>query len=75
MDTILAVSPHPDDAILSYGGRLAELAAAGHAVIVYNVFTGTPAPPYSRPAQSYHRLCGRPPMTPCCCGCRRTGRR
>ncbi len=55
MAVILAVSPHLDDAVLSYGGRLAGLAAAGHRVIVYTVFAGVPAPPYSTVAAHFHR--------------------
>jgi LmbE family N-acetylglucosaminyl deacetylase len=53
---ILAVSPHPDDAILSYGGRLAQFAARGNRVIVYTVFTGAPSPPYSPAAARLHEL-------------------
>jgi LmbE family N-acetylglucosaminyl deacetylase len=58
MRTILAVSPHLDDAVLSYGGRLAEFARSGHPVIVYTVFAGVPQPPYSDVADHYHRLWG-----------------
>jgi LmbE family N-acetylglucosaminyl deacetylase len=61
--TILAISPHLDDAVLSYGGRLALLAATGHQVIVYTVFAGTPSPPYSPAATAYHeqwKLTGDP---------------
>jgi LmbE family N-acetylglucosaminyl deacetylase len=53
---VLAVSPHPDDAILSYGGCLAQFAARGSRVIVYTVFTGSPSPPYSPAAARLHKL-------------------
>jgi LmbE family N-acetylglucosaminyl deacetylase len=51
---LLAISPHLDDAVLSYGGRLAELSGAGHEVVVYTVFAGTPTPPYSPAALGFH---------------------
>ncbi|HEY7430249.1 MAG TPA: PIG-L family deacetylase [Streptosporangiaceae bacterium] len=56
MTTVLAVSPHLDDAVLSYGGRLAYLAAGGTRVLIYTVFTGTPDPPYSPSAVKLHEL-------------------
>lgn len=56
MTTVLAVSPHPDDAVLSFGGRLAQLAAGGTEVIIYTVFAGTPDPPYSPSAVKLHEL-------------------
>ncbi len=37
--TVLAVSPHLDDAAFSAGGTMAALAAAGHRVVVATVFT------------------------------------
>ena len=37
--TILAVSPHLDDAVFSAGGALATAVAAGHAVAVVTVYT------------------------------------
>ena len=37
--TVLAVSPHLDDAVFSAGGALATAAAAGHTVVVATVFT------------------------------------
>lgn len=54
MAKLLAVSPHLDDAALSYGGRLADLATAGHDVVVYTVFAGSPEPPYSPAAVGFH---------------------
>jgi LmbE family N-acetylglucosaminyl deacetylase len=53
---LLAISPHLDDAVLSYGGQLAQLAAVGHQVTVYTVFAGTPDPPYSPLAAYFHEL-------------------
>lgn len=52
--TILVVSPHLDDAVLSYGGQLAQLASAGEHVVVYTVFAGSPTPPYSPVATKFH---------------------
>jgi LmbE family N-acetylglucosaminyl deacetylase len=56
--TILAVSPHLDDAVLSYGGRLAQLCARGDRVVIYTVFAGLPDPEYSLVARWCHRLWG-----------------
>jgi LmbE family N-acetylglucosaminyl deacetylase len=53
---VLAVSPHLDDAVLSYGGQLASQSDAGHHVVVFTVFAGTPSPPYSPVALTYHSL-------------------
>lgn len=41
MTTVLAVSPHLDDAVFSAGGALALLAAGGASVVVATVFTAT----------------------------------
>jgi LmbE family N-acetylglucosaminyl deacetylase len=60
MATILAVSPHLDDAVLSYGGQLAQLCTRGDRVIVYTVFAGLPSPPYSPAAVACHELWGLP---------------
>jgi LmbE family N-acetylglucosaminyl deacetylase len=43
--TILAVSPHLDDAAFSAGGMLAEWASAGHRVVIATVFTQSVADP------------------------------
>lgn len=43
--TVLAVSPHLDDAAFSAGGTLAALAGRGHAVTVATVFTRSVAGP------------------------------
>ena len=45
MTTVLAVSPHLDDAAFSAGGVIARLAAAGVQVVVATVFTATVADP------------------------------
>lgn len=59
MSDVLAISPHLDDAVLSAGGRLATLAAAGHRVTVYTVFAGEPPTThYSAAARMLHRTCG-----------------
>ena len=56
MARLVVVSPHLDDAVLSYGARIAALAASGAEVTVFTVFAGDPAPPYSRAAEQYHAL-------------------
>lgn len=43
--TVLALSPHLDDAAFSAGGTLARLARAGHEVVLATVFTRTVASP------------------------------
>lgn len=48
MNGILVLSPHPDDAVWSLGGRIADWIRAGRPVTVLTVFDGTtagPAPP------------------------------
>lgn len=55
---VLAVSPHLDDAVLSYGARLHQLARSGAEIVVLTVFAGVPGPPYSAAAQAYHRTWG-----------------
>lgn len=54
MTVVLAVSPHLDDAVLSYGGSLANFAERGAAVIVYTVFAGIATQPYSAIADEFH---------------------
>jgi LmbE family N-acetylglucosaminyl deacetylase len=58
MVTVLAVSPHLDDAVLSYGGHLAQLCSDGCDVTVYTVFASRPEPPYSPLAERLHYLWG-----------------
>lgn len=60
MAIVLVVSPHPDDAVLSYGGQLAQYCDRGDRVIVYTVFAGSPGRPYSPAAARYHGLWGQP---------------
>jgi len=55
---VLAVSPHLDDAVLSAGGRIAELTGAGHRVTVFTVFAGLAAGPYSPVARRFHEEWG-----------------
>lgn len=54
MPRVLAISPHLDDAVLSAGGRLFELASQGVAVTVLTLFAGIPTPPYSLFAELLH---------------------
>jgi LmbE family N-acetylglucosaminyl deacetylase len=54
MATVLAISPHLDDACLSYGAQLAQRAADGDRVVVYTVFAGSPTTPLSPLAARYH---------------------
>jgi len=55
---VLAVSPHMDDAVLSAGGRIFDLTASGHEVVVMTMFAGSAFPPYSPLARSLHELWG-----------------
>lgn len=49
------ISPHYDDAVLSCGGQIAQLAATGEEVVVATVFGGTPNPDRLSPfAASIH---------------------
>ncbi len=52
--TTLVVSPHLDDAVLSFGGQLVQQVRAGERVVVYTVFAGSPEPPYSPVATTFH---------------------
>ena len=54
---ILAISPHPDDALLSAGATLAAAVAVGCDVCVFTVFAGDPQPPLSAPALAFHAAC------------------
>ncbi|WP_327382472.1 MULTISPECIES: PIG-L deacetylase family protein [unclassified Streptomyces] len=58
MRRVLAISPHLDDAVLSAGGRLFELASEGVEVTVFTVFAGRPMPPFSPVAAYLHGLWG-----------------
>jgi LmbE family N-acetylglucosaminyl deacetylase len=44
-ETLLVVSPHLDDAVLSAGGLIAAAASLGHPVVVATVFAGSPTAP------------------------------
>jgi len=58
---LLAISPHSDDAVLSFGAGLAQAAQDGATVMVYTVFAGTASPPYSAAAQRMHGIWGLSP--------------
>ena len=51
---MLVVSPHLDDAALSFGASIAELSAKGSNVLVYTVFAGIPNAPFSPAAEIFH---------------------
>jgi LmbE family N-acetylglucosaminyl deacetylase len=55
---VLVISPHLDDACLSYGAQIARRAEHGDRVVVHTVFAGSPAPPYSPLADRYHAAWG-----------------
>jgi len=55
---VLVVSPHLDDAVLSIGGTLGRLTAAGIQVTVATLFTAPPAQPVPAGARAFHLLCG-----------------
>lgn len=56
MGTVLAVSPHLDDAVLSAAGLLHGCAEAGRTVMVVTLFAGVPDGPYSATAAELHEL-------------------
>lgn len=58
--TVVAVSPHLDDAVMSVGATLHALARAGNEVIVATVFAGDPPPEISDVARRFHVDCGLP---------------
>jgi LmbE family N-acetylglucosaminyl deacetylase len=51
MPSYLVLAPHPDDAAYSLGGRIHQLATAGHQVIIYTVMGGSP--PDSQPSNAF----------------------
>lgn len=59
--TVLAISPHADDAALSLGASLAELAATGTRVHVFTVFVGIPTGRLSERAIRSLAKSGLPP--------------
>ncbi|OXM47318.1 PIG-L deacetylase family protein [Amycolatopsis alba] len=58
---ILAISPHLDDAALSFGAGLALAVRNGAKATVHTVFAGTGAPPYSPAAERMHSIWGLTP--------------
>jgi LmbE family N-acetylglucosaminyl deacetylase len=56
--SVLVLSPHLDDAVLSIGGYIAQLAATGHDVVVATLFTGQPPAPVPPGARAFHEQCG-----------------
>ncbi len=59
MSSVLVVSPHLDDAVLSIGGSMWTWSRAGHRVLVATVFTADePVEPPSAVAEHLHRLWG-----------------
>jgi LmbE family N-acetylglucosaminyl deacetylase len=57
---VLAISPHLDDAALSVGATLADLAAEGADIQVVTLFAGAPTEPLSAVARNFHTNCGLP---------------
>ncbi|MFI1224658.1 MULTISPECIES: PIG-L deacetylase family protein [unclassified Streptomyces] len=51
---ILVVSPHLDDAVLSMGARIHDLASQGAEVVVHTMFAGIPPLPYAPVAEYFH---------------------
>lgn len=60
MKTILVLSPHLDDAVLSLGGMMAHKVSSGQSVVVYNLFCAPYHGPLSPAAQRLHEGWGDP---------------
>ena len=60
MKTILVLSPHLDDAVLSLGGMMAHQVSQGRSVVVYNLFCAPYHGPLSPAAQRLHEGWGDP---------------
>ena len=60
MKTILVLSPHLDDAVLSLGGMMAHKVSIGQSVVVYNLFCAPYHGPLSPAAQRLHEGWGDP---------------
>jgi len=60
MKTILVLSPHLDDAVLSLGGMMAHKVSQGQSVVVYNLFCAPYHGPLSPAAQRLHEGWGDP---------------
>ncbi|MFC3453298.1 PIG-L deacetylase family protein [Amycolatopsis speibonae] len=58
---IVAISPHLDDAVLSFGAGLSRAVRDGAKVTVHTVFAGTAAPPHSPAAERLHAIWGLTP--------------
>ena len=58
--TIMVLSPHLDDSVLSCGALMADAHRLGVDVLVVTVFNGRPVPPLSAPASRFHARCGHP---------------
>lgn len=58
--TVLAISPHLDDAVMSAGATMHALARAGHEVVVATVFAGDPPTEISEVARRFHVDCALP---------------
>lgn len=58
MTTILALSPHLDDGVLSVGASLLAAVDSGARVVVGTVFTADPPIPLSPAGRAFHRHCG-----------------
>lgn len=56
--TVLAISPHLDDAVMSVGASMSAITRAGHRVVIGTVFAGSPRPPFSTVATEFHADCG-----------------
>ncbi|HUC27880.1 MAG TPA: PIG-L family deacetylase [Streptosporangiaceae bacterium] len=56
--TIMILSPHLDDSVLSCGGLMTDAHRRGVRVIVITVFNGRPIPPVSAAAARFHARCG-----------------
>ena len=60
-DQHLILAPHLDDAVLSCGGQIRQLADQGRSVLVVTLFAGRPITDLSPFAQQVHRSWGDPP--------------
>lgn len=58
--TVLAISPHLDDAVLSVGAQLADMAAHGDDIEICTLFAGVPGDELSPAASARHRAWGLP---------------
>ncbi len=56
--TLVVLSPHLDDAVLSCGALIADASRCGVEVVVLTVFNGRPIPPISGAARGLHARCG-----------------